>query len=117
MLVIGIDMNKKVQSDKLAKRLISFGLRDSILSTHPSSSPPATFNQNNSCTPVDAIWSSWSIDVTYAEYNPFDAGALSAWSDGHQLLWVEIYNCLLPQNHLPIRVLAIHTERVNSANP
>ena len=54
-MVLGIDMNEDAQSGKLAKQLSSLELRDVILSTHASSSPPATFNQNKTRTPVDTI--------------------------------------------------------------
>ena len=47
-VVLGIDMNKDVRTGKLAKQLKELGLIDLILSTHPSESPPATFNRNTS---------------------------------------------------------------------
>ena len=55
-IVIGIDMNTDVRTSKLAKIFQSLDLRDGIISTHPSKSPPATFNQNGSRIPIDAIW-------------------------------------------------------------
>ena len=72
-LVLGIDMNEDARFDKLAQQLSSMGLRDLILSTHASSSPPATFNCNNIHIPVDTIWGSWAVDVICAGYGPFDA--------------------------------------------
>ena len=62
-IVLGIDMNKDVRTGTLALQLLSLGLSDLVLSTHPSQSPPATFNRNETRTPVDAIWGSRAIDV------------------------------------------------------
>ena len=75
-----------MRSGKLAKQLKELGLIDLLLSTHPSESPPATFNSNNTQTPVDAIWGNSSLEVISAGYRPFDDGYPSAWSDGHRLL-------------------------------
>ena len=54
-VVLGIDMNEDARSGKLAQQLSSMGLRDLILSTCVSSSPPSTFNRNNSRIPADTI--------------------------------------------------------------
>ena len=79
-------MNKDARSGKLALQLSSMGLRDLILLTHASSSPPATFNRNK--THTRTIWGSRAIDVIYAGYGPFDALYLSAHSEEHKLLCV-----------------------------
>ena len=47
-MVLSIDMNKDARSGKLAKELSSLELRDLILLTRASSSPPTTFNQKKS---------------------------------------------------------------------
>ena len=67
-VILGVDMNEDVQTGKLAKRLKEFGLIEFILSIHPSQSPPATFNRNNSRTPVDAIWGNSSLEIISAGY-------------------------------------------------
>ena len=74
-------MNEDACSDKLARRLKELGLKDLILSTHPASSPPATFNRTNSRIPVNVIWGKSSIEVISAGYGPFDGEAQSALSD------------------------------------
>ena len=63
-------MNEDVRSGKLAKQLKGLGLIDLVLSTHPSESPPATFNRNNSHIPIDALWATPSIKVTGAGFGP-----------------------------------------------
>ena len=80
-VILGIDMNEDRQNDKLAKRLKELGLKDLILSTHPSASPPTTLNRNNNRTPVDAICGNSSLEVISAGYRPFDGGYPSALSD------------------------------------
>ena len=71
-VVLGTDMNEDVRTGKLAKGLKQLGLIDLILSTHSTSSPPATFNRNTTRTPVDAIWGNASLEVISAGYGPFD---------------------------------------------
>ena len=61
-VILGIDINKDVRTGKLAKRLKELGLINLMLSTHPSESPPATFNRNNTQIPVDAIWGNSSLE-------------------------------------------------------
>ena len=80
-VILGIDMNEDVRTGKLAKRLKELGLIDLILSTHPTLSPPATFNRNTTRTPVDAIWGNTSLEIISAGYGPFDGGYPSALSD------------------------------------
>ena len=74
-------MNEDVRSDNVAKRLKELGMEDLILSTHPSSSPPATFNRINSQSPVDVTSGKSSIEVISAGYGPFDGGYPSALSN------------------------------------
>ena len=103
-IVLGIDMNEDVRTGTLAQQLLSLGLRDLVLSTHSSQSPPATFNSNKTRTPGDAIWGSRAIDILRAGYGPFGAPSPSALSDGHRFLWVEICNQSLLDKHLPTQV-------------
>ena len=74
----GIDMNEDVQNGKLAKRLKELRLKDLIISNYPSASPSATFNRNNSQTPVDSIWGNSSLEVISAGCGPFDGDYPSA---------------------------------------
>ena len=97
-------MNEDVRTGTFAQQLLSFGLRDLVLSTHSFQSPPMTFNRNETRTPVDAIWGSCAIDVLQAGYGPFDAPSPSALCDGHCFLWVEICNQSLLGKHLPTQV-------------
>ena len=62
-VILEININEDVKTGKLAKQLKELGLIDLILSTHPSESPPATFNRNTTRTPDDAIWGNLSLEV------------------------------------------------------
>jgi hypothetical protein len=73
-IVIGIDMNEDVRDCTLSKLFQENNLRNAILTSHPSKSPPATFNRNCSCTPIDAIWVTPNLDITRAGFMPFDGG-------------------------------------------
>ena len=110
-------MNEDVKNGKLAKRLKESGLKDLILSDHPSESPPVTFNRNNSQTPIDIIWGNSSLEVSSAGYGPFDGGYASAWSDGHQLLWIMVSNQSLLGKHLPITNPTVRTEFLKPEDP
>ena len=116
-VILGIDMNEDVRTGKLAKRLKELGLIDLILSTHPTLSPPATFNRNTTRTPVDAIWGNTSLDIISAGYGPFDGGYPSALSDGHRLLWIMASNQSLLGKHLPITNPKLRIERLKSHDP
>ena len=105
-------MNEDVQTGKLAKRLKELELIELILSTHPSQSPPATFNRNNSRTPVYAIWGNSSLEVISAGYGPFDRGYPSILSDGHRFLWIIVSNHSLSGKHSPITNPTICIERL-----
>ena len=106
-----------MRSGKLAKQLKELGLIDLIVSTHLSESPPATFNSNNTQTPVDAIWGNSSLEVISAGYRPFDDGYPSAWSDGHRLLWIMVSHQSLLGKHLPVTNPTIRAERLKPEDP
>ena len=116
-VILGIDMNEDVRTGILAKWLKKLGLIDLILSTNPSEPPPATFNRNYTRTPVDAIWATSSLEVISARYGPFDGGYPSAWSDGHQLLWIIVSHHSLLGKHLPITNPTIRMERLKPEDP
>jgi hypothetical protein len=63
-IIIGIDMNEDVRDCNLSKAFQENELRNAILTSHPSESPPATFNRNRSRTPIDAIWVTPNLDIT-----------------------------------------------------
>ena len=116
-VILGIDMNEDVRTGKLGKGLKELGLIELILSTHPSLSNPATFNRNNSRTPVDAIWGNSSLEVISAGYGPFDGGYPSALSDGYRFLWIMVSNHSLLGKHVPITNPTIRTERLKPDDP
>ena len=89
-VVLGIYINEEVRSGNLAKQSKGLGLIDLVLSTHPSESPPATFNRNKSRTPIDAIWGTPSIKVTGTGFGPVDRLSPLVKSDGHQFLWAAL---------------------------
>ena len=116
-VILGIDMNEDVRTGKLAKRLKELGLIDLILSTHPTLSPPATFNRNNTRTLVDAIWGNISLEVITAGCGPFDGGYPSALSDGHRFLWIMVSNHSLLGKHLPITNPKLRIELLKLEDP
>ena len=63
ILVLGIDMNEDVRTGQLAYKLKEKGLMDAVLSQHQDLSPQATYQWNQSCTPVDAIWCTRGIEI------------------------------------------------------
>ena len=93
-------MNEDSQTGKLTKRLQVLGLHDAVLSTHPLLSPPATFNQIQTRTPVVTIWCSKSIVTTRAGYGAFGAGAPLARSNGYHLIWIEVEDYSMLGRHL-----------------
>ena len=116
-VVLGIDMNEDMCTGKLAKRLKELRPIDLILSTHSTSSPPATFNRNTTRTPVDTIWGNASLEVISAGYGPFDGGYPSAMSDGHRFLWIMVGNHSLLGKHLPITNPQLSIERLKPEDP
>ena len=75
-IVLVIDANDDVTHSRLTQSLSSLGIRYGILFTHPSSSPPAAQNRNQTRTPIDAIYISSNVIVTRAGYAPFDGKAI-----------------------------------------
>ena len=116
-VIIGIDMNDDVRTGHLAKRLNVIGLQDGILKLHPNSSPPSTFDGNDSRTPIDAIFVSAAVEIRRGGYMPFDSGIPSAPSDGHRMLWVEIDNYSILGKDIPLSTQSITTNPVDSKDP
>ena len=54
-IVLGVDMNEDARNGALATQLKDLNMRNLILTTHASASPPATHNRNQNRTPIDAI--------------------------------------------------------------
>ena len=113
-IVLGIDANDDVRHSRLTNQLSEIGLRDGILSTHPSMSPPATHNRNLNRTPIDAIFVSSNVIVTRAGYAPFD-GPHSFQSD-HRMLWVELDNISILGKKLPHQSLHLG-DKIQSGHP
>ena len=113
-IVLGIDANDDVRTSSLTEKLSDIGLRDGILSTHPSMSPPATHNRNITRTPIDAIFVSSNVTITRAGFAPFD-GPYSFQSD-HRMLWVELDNVSILGKKLPYQ--SPHTgDKIQSEHP
>lgn len=55
-IISGLDMNEDARNRALTKQLKDLNMRNLILTTHASASPPATHNRNQSRTPIDVIW-------------------------------------------------------------
>jgi hypothetical protein len=79
--------------------------------------PPATFNQNQSRIPIDVIWVSPNLDINRAGFSPFDGGPLSAPSDGHIMLWIEVDNYSSLGKHIPTITPPLAASRVKSNDP
>ena len=82
-------MNEDARYGTLAKQLKDLHMRDLVLTTHATASPPATHDRNQSRIPIDAIWGTSGVEVERAGYCPFNQEAPSAASD-HRMLWVEV---------------------------
>jgi hypothetical protein len=116
-IIIGIDMNEDVRTCILSKVFKENDLQDVILTSHPSQSPPATFNQNQSRIPIDSIWVSPDLDINRARFMPFDGGPLPAPSDGHRMLWIEVDNYSFLGKHIPATTPPLAASRVKSNDP
>ena len=116
-LIIGIDMNADVRTCTLSKILQANQLQNAILTSHPSQSPPATYDKNTSRTPIDAIWVTPNIDITRAGFTPFEGGSPSAPSDGHRMLWIEVDNFSFLGKHIPTSTPSLTASRVKSNDP
>jgi hypothetical protein len=81
------------------------------------SPPPATFNQNQSRIPIDAIWVSPNLDINRAGFMPFDGGPPSAPSDGHRMLWIEVGNYSFLGKHISTTTPPLAASRVKSNDP
>jgi hypothetical protein len=110
-------MNEDVRDCNLSKVFQENELQNAILTSHPSESPPATFNRNHSRTPIDAIWVTPNLDITRAGFMPFDGGSQLAPSDGHRMLWIEVDNYSFLGKHIPITTSPLTASRVKSNNP
>ena len=56
-------MNEDARHGALAKQLKTLNMRDLILTTHATASPPATHDRNQSRIPIDAIWGTSGVEV------------------------------------------------------
>ena len=91
-IIIGIDMNEDAYSGKLHRVLKQCGLKPLIQSRHPNESPPATFDGNHQRLTIEEIWGTEDIEINRAGFMPFDDQTVSAPSDGHRMLWIEVNN-------------------------
>ena len=94
-VILGIDMNKDMRTGKLAIQLKELGSIDLIVSTHPSESPPVTFNKNNTRTPVDTIWGNSSLEVIAQDMDHLmEVTHLHGQTDTDSFgLWLSIIHC------------------------
>ena len=121
-IVLGIDVNGDVRpsfddrrSVEFVSALVTMGLRDAVLSLHPSLPPPATQNRNQNRVPIDAIWVSRNVVVNRAGFSPF-GGDLACVSD-HRMLWVELDNSSILGKFLPCPRKQILASKVKSDDP
>ena len=97
----------------LAKKLKDLNMRNLILTTHSSSSPPATHNRNQSRTPIDAIWETSGVEVERAVYCPFNQEDPSAPSD-NCMIWVEVSSLSILGKDIHHSTKAINSGRLQS---
>jgi hypothetical protein len=116
-IIIDIDMNEDVHTYILSKVFQENDLRDAILTSPPSQSPPTTFNQNQSRISIDAIWVSPNLDINRAGFSPLDGGPPSAPSEGHRMLWIEVDNYSFLGKHIPTRTPPLAASRVKYNDP
>ena len=115
-IVLGIDMNEDARHGALAKQLKTLNMRDLILTTHATASPPATHDRNQSRIPIDAIWGTSGVEVERAGYCPFNQEAPSVASD-HRMLWVEVSSLSILGKDIPHSSKAINCSRLHSKDP
>ena len=116
-IVLGIDMNEDARTGSLALQLKALNLRDAILQRHGSDSAPATFEANQSRTPIDAIWVSAQVTTYRSGYMPFGADSPAAPSDGHRMLWIEVDNLSILGKDIPHSLQSLKHAKVNSLHP
>ena len=117
IIIMGIDINEDVRNGKLSVRLKNLGLKNLILGNHPNSSPPATFHQNNTRTPIDTFYGSSTVEVSKAGYLPFDAESPASLSDGHHLGWIEVCNRSILGKEIPHSSSSIKSSGLQSKDP
>ena len=110
-------MNEDVRTGSLALQLKTLNLRDAILQRHGPDSAPATFEANQSRTPIDAIWVSSQVATYRSGYMPFGANLPAAPSDGHRMLWIEVNNLSILGKDIPHSLQSLKHAKVNSLHP
>ena len=99
-LVIGMDANEDVRTGEINTSFRNLGLRDAILDLHAGSSPPATHNRNQNRTPIDGLWTTPGLHVTFGGYGAFGDGCPS----DHRSLWIDInYSSIFGSALEPLR--------------
>ena len=85
LIIIGIDLNDPVQRHDHTQFLGELHMKETMLTIHSGSSPPATNIRNESNCPIDGIWCSLGLTVLRGGYSKFKEGIPS----DHRILWVE----------------------------
>ena len=84
-LIIGMDANEDVRTGATAEFFLAAGMQEAILDWHKESSPPATYNRNNSRQPIDGLWVTPGLTAIAAGYKAFGKACPS----DHQALWAD----------------------------
>ena len=86
-LIVMMDANQDIRSDKIAQKLKELGLRETIISKHEHHSPaPATHQRNKRDIPIDGIWTTLTDPNLQCGYLGFGEGL----PGDHRLAWIEI---------------------------
>ena len=74
-IIIGIDANKDVRTDKTQETFRALGMSEIILHHHRN--PPATCNKNNNHQPIDGLFTTPGIRLVAGGYSAFNDGCPS----------------------------------------
>jgi len=67
-----MDANEDVRSSFLTDFFLNVGMEEKVLSHNRGNPPPATFQGNQSNTPIDSFWGSIGLQIDDAGYSEFD---------------------------------------------
>jgi hypothetical protein len=82
-----MDANEDVRTGAIGMSMETLGLCEAILDLHSDQSPPATHNRNQNRQPIDGIWVTQGIQITYGGYSAFG----DACPSDHRALWIDMH--------------------------
>ncbi len=88
-IILMLDGNTNMHQGDLRLALESCSLKEAILNKHGVNGP-ATFQRNNTRTPIDGIWVSPNVEVKACRYFAYDSVFINT---DHRCLWADIFFC------------------------